>query len=75
MTAKADKSEGDTPEQEINAGALPLNGLVVDDGRVLLQIIERLCGSGDLKAKEARIVGIVFEKLSQSITHSQGDIK
>jgi len=69
MTVKADNKNKELPSSpDMN----PLLGLSVSDGRVLQQIVERLCGSGDLKAQEAKVVGIVFEKLSQSIENSQG---
>ena len=53
------------PSQQIpsDASQNPLNGLVVQDGIIMLQLIDRLVQRGALAGREALPVGILRQKV------------
>lgn len=58
-------------------GNKPLNGLVVQDGVILIQLVDRLFARGAVAGQEAMVVGAIRGKLAQSlaqqgVTEGQG---
>jgi len=63
------------PSQE--KANLPLEDLVVQDGVIMLQLVDRLFKNGGVQGREALPVGILRQKISESlakqgVTEQQG---
>lgn len=64
---EAGTEEVTAPKINQEVAGKPLEGLVVQDGIIMLQLVDRLFQRGAVAGREALPVGILRQKLSESL--------